>query len=105
MKSTTIFTGRRTAPIWLGASVGLLLTGVLVAPVGAADMDKSQFKKGCESGGGSYIENNDDSFQCNLKSGGTIKCADTKNPCTYTAQISRALISHAVKTGKLKIER
>ena len=94
MKSTTRFTGRSAARI-----------GMSVAPAGAADMDKSQFKKGCESGGGSYVENVGDSFQCNLKSGATIKCNDTKTPCTYTAQISHTLTFQAVKAGKLKITR
>jgi hypothetical protein len=37
--------------------VGVILTGMFIAPAAAADMDKSQFKKGCESGGGSYVEN------------------------------------------------
>jgi hypothetical protein len=40
---------------------------------------QSEFKKGCESGGNSYVENNDGSYQCNLKDGHTIKCADQKS--------------------------
>jgi hypothetical protein len=65
----------------VAASV-MLLAGALAAPAGATEIDKSQFKKGCESGGGSYVENNDGSFQCNAKSGSVVKCADTKSQCT-----------------------
>jgi hypothetical protein len=68
----------------------LLLAGAVAPAVHAADnntsgpaMDKSKFKEGCEQGGGSYIENLDGSFQCNLKDGGTIKCTSTTGPCTY----------------------
>jgi hypothetical protein len=60
-----------------------------VGHASATEMDKGAFKTGCESGGGSYVENaSDGSFQCNLKSGGTIKCADTKSQCTYTANLT-----------------
>jgi hypothetical protein len=52
--------------------------------VSAAEMDKGAFKQGCEEGHGSYVENNDGSFQCNLQSGGTIKCPDTKSQCSYS---------------------
>jgi hypothetical protein len=67
-----------------------------------ADMDKGEFKKGCESGGNSYVENNDGSFQCNLKSGAVIKCQDTKSQCTYTAKIAHKDVFNAMKIGKLK---
>lgn len=90
----TIGTARRmrNLAIRLAAVVALalLLAGAVAPAVHAADnnpapaMDKSKFKEGCESGGGSYIENNDGSFQCNLKDGGTIKCPSTTSQCTYT---------------------
>jgi hypothetical protein len=67
-----------------------------------ADMDKGKFKEGCESGGNSYVENNDGSFQCNLKSGAVIKCPDTKSQCTYTAKIAHTAVFETLKTGKLK---
>ena len=54
----------------------------------APELDKAAFKKGCEEGHGSYVENADGSFQCNMRLGGTVKCQDTKSQCTYTAQIS-----------------
>jgi hypothetical protein len=66
------------------AALALLLTGVIAQPAGAQEMDQAQFKIGCESGGGSYIENSDGSFQCNLRSGGTIKCQDAKSRCIQT---------------------
>jgi len=48
------------------------------------ELDKGKFKKGCQSASGSFVENRDGSFQCNLRSGGVIKCADTASRCTYT---------------------
>lgn len=56
-----------------------------------AGMDKGAFKTGCQSGGGSFVENPDGSFQCNLKDGGTIKCPDTNSQCSYTAKVSRGV--------------
>ena len=50
-----------------------------------AKVDKGAFKSGCESGQGSYVENLDGSFQCNLRSGGVIKCSNNGSPCTYTS--------------------
>jgi hypothetical protein len=52
----------------------------------ARRMDKDAFKKGCEAGHGSYIENPDGSFQCTTSGGGVIKCKDTTSPCPYTEQ-------------------
>ena len=46
-------------------------------------LDKAAFKTGCEQGGGSYVENPDGSFQCNLRGGGTIKCPNTTSQCTF----------------------
>jgi hypothetical protein len=51
-----------------------------------AEMDKGKFKEGCQSGNGSYVESSDGSFQCNLRSGGVVKCPDTTSRCTYTEQ-------------------
>src|SRR4051812_21251236 len=92
MKTTTRVSGHsrgtlvvRTAMAFLFA---LLLAGSIAHQAAAVDngpaMDKGAFKTGCEEGGGSYIENNDGSFQCNLKSGGGIKCTSTTGPCTYS---------------------
>lgn len=44
---------------------------------------KDAFKSGCESSGNSFVENNDGTFQCNLKSGAVIKCGS--ETCTYTS--------------------
>lgn len=63
-----------------------LLAGIGVA-AHAAEIDKGAFKTGCESGGGSYVENADGSFQCNTKSGGTIKCPDTKSQCVSIPRV------------------
>lgn len=84
---------RRQVFAWIVAlTCGLALVGagplVSATRAAGAELDKGAFKSGCESGGGSYIENNDGSFQCNLKSGGTIKCPDTKSQCTYTQRLS-----------------
>src|ERR1700712_759372 len=70
-------------------ALALLLTTSIASHAGAEPnngpaMDKGAFKTGCEAGGGSYIDNPDGSFQCNLSSGGVIKCTDTTSPCTYT---------------------
>ena len=83
----------------------VIFTMISIAqPVGATEMDKGKFKEGCESGGNSYVENaSDGSFGCNLKSGGSIKCADTKSQCTYTANITNKDVFHGMAAGKLKI--
>lgn len=84
----------------LALTLALLLAGALAHHAGAAPvaMDKGAFKTGCESGGGSYIENPDGSFQCNLKSGGTIKCPDTTSQCTYT---NRLVATGGIRPGKI----
>lgn len=79
-----------------------LLTAILATQVWA-DTDQGQFKQGCESGAGSYVENRDGSFQCNLRSGGVIKCADTKTQCTYTAHVSQKLVMQGLRAGKLSL--
>jgi hypothetical protein len=71
-------------------ALALLLTTSIASHAGAEPnngpaMDKGAFKTGCEAGGGSYIDNPDGSFQCNLRGGGVIKCTSTTTPCTYTA--------------------
>jgi hypothetical protein len=44
---------------------------------------KDDFKKGCEAAGGDFVENaSDDSFSCNIRTGGTIRCVGTS--CTYS---------------------
>ena len=67
-----------TRSVRLTVVLGLLLIGAIPQQASAEEMDKGAFKKGCESGGGSYLESADGSFQCNTKSGGTVKCQDTK---------------------------
>jgi hypothetical protein len=72
-------------------------------PVYATDpIDKGQFKKGCESGGGSYVENaDDDSFQCNARGGGTVKCYNSDNHCVYIAQLTtRSKVFAVLAAGK-----
>jgi hypothetical protein len=91
MNAMALFTPRfGTAAMRLLAAFAMafLLAGTLAHSAGATEMDKGAFKTGCESGGGSFVENADGSFQCNLKSGGTIKCPDTKSQCTYTALVA-----------------
>jgi hypothetical protein len=105
MKSTTGFIRRiGTAPMRLAAALALLLVGAIAQNAGAAEMDQGQFKAGCESGGHSYVENRGGSFQCNLRSGGTIKCQDTHSPCTYTASISHSVIFGGMAAGTLEIK-
>jgi hypothetical protein len=46
---------------------------------------KDDFKKGCEAAGGDFVENaSDDSFSCNIRTGGTIRCVGTS--CSYSAK-------------------
>lgn len=67
-----------------------------ISPAGATEMDKGAFKTGCQStAGNSYVENNDGSFQCNLKDGGVIKCPDTKSQCSYTP--ARAIVIQPIR--------
>ena len=49
---------------------------------------KDDFKKGCEAAGGSFVENaSDDSFSCNIRTGGTIRCVG--NSCSYSPKFER----------------
>ena len=79
--------GTTAVRLLVAFAMAFLLIGTLAHSAGATEMDKGAFKSGCESGGGSFVENADGSFQCNLKSGGTIKCPDTKSQCTYSALV------------------
>ena len=106
MTTTTGFMGRigGTAVRLAGALlVALLLAGALGQHAGATAMDKGAFADGCRAGGGSFIENPDGSFQCNLKSGGTIKCPDTTSQCSYTALISGAGMTVVTTVGNLQV--
>jgi hypothetical protein len=85
--------------ILMSSTFALLLT----TATASADMDKSKFKEGCESGASSYVENRDGSFQCNLIGGGTIKCPDTHSQCTYTATMTNNLIFDTLKAGDLRL--
>src|SRR6476469_2767852 len=90
MNATTGISGRMFTTMMrlAGAlALALLLMGAIAHSAGATEMDKGAFKTGCESGGGSFVDNPGGSFQCNLKDGGTIKCPDTKSQCTYTAKL------------------
>ena len=82
------------------AAVAMAAMGVGLAAAPASAMDKGAFKDGCQASGGSFIENPDGSFQCNLKSGGTIKCTET-SPCTYTANFANdtGIVVHTTKAG------
>lgn len=69
-------------------------------------MNKAAFKQGCEEGGGSYIENPDGSFQCNLRDGGTIWCPSTTEQCSYTKPLTRGTeIEIALETEPAGIYR
>jgi hypothetical protein len=110
METTTGFIGRfgTTAMRLVGAlAMALLLMGAVAHHAGATDMDKGAFKSGCESGGGSFVDSADGSFQCNLKSGGTIKCQNTSSPCTYTATLGGggkvSVVNVAATAGHLQV--
>lgn len=58
--------------------------------VSAEESFKDKFKAGCQASGNDYVENaSDSSFQCNIKTGGSIKCTDASGntPCTYQARV------------------
>lgn len=80
---------------------------VIAQSAGAAPppLDKGAFKKGCTAGGGSFVESaSDNSFSCNLKSGGTIKCPESgDHPCNYSAHLTDRLVLQGLNLGKLKI--
>ena len=108
MKSTVGSAWRnRTTAIRLAALLGLLLMGTIAQPAGATEMDKGAFKKGCNEGGHSFVDNADGSFQCNLDGGAKIKCQDTKSPCTYTSKISPGgdvdIVVHLTTAGTLEL--
>jgi hypothetical protein len=70
---------------------------------------KSEFQKGCEAGGGSYVENVDN-VQCNTPSFTKITCDYKITHCTASAQVvhSRPIPASAgtlqeYMTGKSKI--
>ncbi|MFG3591741.1 hypothetical protein [Bradyrhizobium sp. RDI18] len=48
---------------------------------------KEEFKKGCQEGGGSFVENRDGTFQCNTTSGLVIKCQSDGNKCWIEASV------------------
>lgn len=90
---------RRTVFAWVAAAavgIAVLGAGPLAPGVGAepnqggAAVDRDAFKKGCEEGRGSYVENPDGSFQCNTSDGSTIKCPNNSNPCVYIPPPKRA---------------
>ena len=64
----------------LGLAVGRQATS---ADSKSPKMDKNAFADGCRSGGNSFVDNPDGSFQCNLKDGSDITCTSTSGPCVY----------------------
>lgn len=52
---------------------------------------KDDFRRGCESSGGSFIENADGTYQCNTTSGITIRCRADGQRCWIAAQVSEGL--------------
>jgi hypothetical protein len=101
---TKRFMDRRRVSTWLVYVFAMFLVGATTQPASANFKD--DFKKGCEGGGHSFVESaSDNSFSCNLKSGGTIKCTDPegKQACSYTARISRRDIFRGMETDKLTI--
>jgi len=56
------------------AGLALLVSVATRRSVHAGAINKEAFKEGCQSGGGSYIDNPDGTFQCNTSGGNTIKC-------------------------------
>ena len=96
IKSTSFFVACTVC--WLCAMHSL--------PAYATDpIDKGKFKQGCESGGGSYVENaDDDSFQCNGKGGGTVKCFNSDNHCVYIARLTtRSRVFAALAAGRMVV--
>lgn len=69
--------------------LGMVVAGLVVgrrttlADTNSPKMDKGAFADGCRSGGNSFVDNPDGSFQCNLKDGSDIKCTSTSGPCNY----------------------
>jgi hypothetical protein len=90
---------------WLAAGCGAVCFGLTCAPAFAKDSVKTQIKHGCEAVGNSFVENaSDNTFVCNIRTGGQIKCTDTKEPrCTYSQRISREMVSSVLKNGGLKM--
>lgn len=52
---------------------------------------KDDFRRGCESGGGSFVENPDGSYQCNTTSGIVIRCRADGQRCWIAAQIAEGV--------------
>jgi hypothetical protein len=75
----------------VGGALGLFSVIFLIGSLSAdeaTDKFKGAFKKGCEGGGNSFVENaSDNSFSCNLKDGRTIRCTDAHTPCSLTRRV------------------
>jgi hypothetical protein len=54
------------------------------APMGM----KEEFAKGCRDSGGSFVENNDGTFQCNTTSGLVIRCQDDGSKCWIPVRVA-----------------
>ena len=86
MVSAKGFIGRiGTTSMWPLAVLVLLSAGAVVQRTSADEDFKSKFKAGCESSGGSWVENPDGSYQCNARSGEVTKCFPEDPPrCIHT---------------------
>ena len=106
MKLETRLSGGSAVLNWLAAGCGAVCFGLASAPAVAKDSVKTQIKSGCQAAGNSFVENaSDNTFVCNIRSGGQIKCTDTKEPrCTYSQRLSRDLVSSVLKNGGLKMD-
>jgi hypothetical protein len=85
MGSTKGFGRIGTASMWPLAALALQFAGAIAEPAGADEEFKTKFKAGCESSGGSWVENPDGSYQCNARSGEVTKCFPEDPPrCIHT---------------------
>jgi hypothetical protein len=66
---------------------------------------KDNFKQGCESGNGSYLENADGSVQCNSSGGVMIKCNSDITKCNIVASIVKNISRPSIKTIKKLMAR
>jgi hypothetical protein len=83
---------RRTFVVRIGAALAAVGAAGAFGPAARAEgIDTAKFKEGCQSGGHSYVENRDGSFQCNLRDGAEIKCTSTKGPCHYVPRPALAV--------------
>jgi hypothetical protein len=85
---------RKSVMLIVGATV-MILAGAAAQPA-RADA-KSNFKQGCESGHGSYVENAEN-VQCNSSGGTTITCDYNITKCTASRKGKVTTIKPTSKT-------